>query len=93
MKNVPQIDGVNQWQSLTLGAPWPRKEVLYNIDPVWGQSAIRGERFKIMEDRNNTVYPNYEWYDPVGAVAPDHWNTLHEARQACLAAQVRCVIQ
>ncbi|XP_037511716.1 arylsulfatase B isoform X2 [Rhipicephalus sanguineus] len=88
MKNVPQIDGVNQWQSLTLGAPWPRKEVLYNIDPVWGQSAIRGERFKIMEDRNNTVYPNYEWYDPVGAVAPDHWNTLHEARQACLAAQV-----
>ncbi|XP_049518998.1 uncharacterized protein LOC125943591 [Dermacentor silvarum] len=50
MKNVPQIDGVNQWQSLTLGAPWPRKEVLYNIDPVWGQSAIRGERFKIMED-------------------------------------------
>ncbi|XP_065297104.1 arylsulfatase B-like isoform X2 [Dermacentor albipictus] len=88
MKNVPQIDGVNQWQSLTLGAPWPRKEVLYNIDPVWGQSAIRGERFKIMEDRNNTVFPNYEWYDPVGGLAPDHWNTLHEARQACLAAQV-----
>ncbi|XP_072142218.1 arylsulfatase B-like [Dermacentor andersoni] len=88
MKNVPQIDGVNQWQSLTLGAPWPRKEVLYNIDPVWGQSAIRGERFKIMEDHNNTVFPNYEWYDPVGGLAPDHWNTLHEARQACLAAQV-----
>ncbi|CAN7947457.1 unnamed protein product, partial [Ixodes pacificus] len=87
-KDLTMIDGVDQWESLTRGAPSPRKEVLYNIDPVSDQSAIRGERYKIMEDKNNSLYPNYDWYEPTGSFAAGHWSSLQEQRQACLVAQV-----
>uniref|UniRef100_A0A4D5S1P0 Putative arylsulfatase b n=1 Tax=Ixodes scapularis TaxID=6945 RepID=A0A4D5S1P0_IXOSC len=87
-KDLTMIDGVDQWESLTRGAPSPRKEVLYNIDPISDQSAIRGERYKIMEDKNNSLYPNYDWYEPTGSFAAGHWSSLQEQRQACLVAQV-----
>ena len=29
-----EVDGVDQWATLTKGTPSPRVEMLYNIDPI-----------------------------------------------------------
>ncbi|XP_064462577.1 arylsulfatase B-like isoform X2 [Ornithodoros turicata] len=87
VRDLPMFDGVEQWDSLTRGSPPPRKEILYNIDPVWDQYAIRGERFKVIEDRNNTLFNYYDWYEPRGAPQQDR-GALNEQKKSCITAQV-----
>lgn len=53
------IDGLNVWDSISKGAPSPRKEMLYNIEQVLGYSAVVNDGWKIVngsEDINNAVW-------------------------------------
>lgn len=34
------LDGMNVWQTVSTGAPSPRKEVLYNVDPLGGALSV-----------------------------------------------------
>lgn len=45
------MDGINQWASISQGAPSARTEFVYNIDPIRGNAAIRVGDFKLTEGR------------------------------------------
>lgn len=39
--SVSDMDGINQWPSISTGAAGPRDEFVYNIDSADGNAAIR----------------------------------------------------
>ncbi|KAK7098575.1 hypothetical protein V1264_002834 [Littorina saxatilis] len=54
------IDGVNQWDMLSKGAPSNRDEFVYNIDTILNSTAIRYKDYKLMTGspgRFNDWYP------------------------------------
>lgn len=53
--SLDHLDGVNIWSSLSNGAPSPRTEILYNIDPVDRNLAIRIGRYKLLFG----TFPNF----------------------------------
>lgn len=53
------IDGLDVWDSISLGSPSPRKEILYTIEQVLGFSAVVNDGWKIVnrsENINNAVW-------------------------------------
>lgn len=56
------IYGMSLWNALSNRQPSPRREVLLNIDPIWNVSAIRDDRYKLVQ---GLVYPKWAgWYPP-----------------------------
>nr|XP_037274629.1 arylsulfatase B-like [Rhipicephalus microplus] len=48
VQQLGNIDGHDMWESLSEDALSPRSDFVYNIDPLWGYSAIRKDNFKIV---------------------------------------------
>lgn len=62
--NDNSIDGVNQWEMISTGAPSARKELLYNIENVYGFSAIMSEGWKLVNGSENIK--NADWFGSSG---------------------------
>lgn len=46
--NGKSLDGVNQWDTISSGAPSPRREILYNIETRSGYSAVLKDGWKLI---------------------------------------------
>lgn len=65
-----EIDGVDQWPSLTHLLPSPRPEILLNIDDVEGVEGIRRGNFKLV--RGSYYNGNFDkWYNREGKPIKD----------------------
>ncbi|XP_018496954.2 arylsulfatase B [Galendromus occidentalis] len=62
-RNLGRIDGMNVWGAVSDGMASPRTEILYNIDPVQRDLAIRVGRYKLLY---GPMYNLTEWYDNRG---------------------------
>ncbi|XP_067129469.1 arylsulfatase I-like isoform X2 [Centruroides vittatus] len=59
------IYGIDQWDTLSTGVRSPREEILHNIDPIDGASALRFRNYKLINGSN--LKGNYNgWYGPNG---------------------------
>ncbi|XP_067129371.1 arylsulfatase B-like [Centruroides vittatus] len=64
-RDLTDIYGINQWEVLVHGKPTSREELLLNIDPVDGASALRVRNYKLVNGSNfNGKYD--AWYGPSG---------------------------
>ena len=59
-KKLQDIDGVDQWTSLSRGLPTPRKIMVYNLKILPVEGAIRVGDFKLMFGRD---FKKDGWYD------------------------------
>ncbi|RZF37524.1 hypothetical protein LSTR_LSTR008562 [Laodelphax striatellus] len=68
---LENIDGVDLWESLLSNTPSSRKEVLHNIDDIYGSAALTVGEWKIVK---GTTYKGQwdGWYGPSGR--PDGHN-------------------
>jgi len=66
------IDGLNQWDTISKGEPSPRSEIVYNIDDTTGtlQAAIRIGDFKLMVGDN---MEHNNWYDVPSTKKRGRW--------------------
>lgn len=62
--NDNSIDGINQWETISSGAPSSRKEILYNIENVFGYSAIMSDGWKLVNGSENIN--NSDWFGSSG---------------------------
>lgn len=62
--NLDRLDGVNQWRTITDDEPSTRKEILYNIEPVFGFSAIVNDGWKLVNGSVNLN--NTNWFGSSG---------------------------
>lgn len=59
------IDGVNQWDTISLGVQSKRKGMLYNIENVIGYSAVMHQGWKLVNGTENIN--NANWFGSSGA--------------------------
>jgi arylsulfatase B len=57
--NNPTLDGFNQWPMISEGAPTARKEILYNIENVFGYSAIMNDGWKLVNGTDEIEYATW----------------------------------
>jgi arylsulfatase B len=62
--NDKSLDGVDQWETISLGLPSTRKEVLYNIENIFGYSAVMHEGYKLVNGTENIE--NANWFGSTG---------------------------
>lgn len=61
----PKLDGINMWKSLLDDLPSERKEVLHNIDDIYGIASLRVQDWKIV--KGSTYNGEWDgWYGPSG---------------------------
>lgn len=62
VNDLPNIDGVNQWPTISEGSPSERNEILLNIDEVLQTAAIRinskKHHWKLVVGRLIIIYKN-----------------------------------
>lgn len=58
------IDGVNQWNTISSGVPTSRQEILYNIENVFGYSAVMKDGWKLVNGTDEIEYSN--WFGSSG---------------------------
>lgn len=59
-----ELDGVSQWETINEKSPTPRKEILYNIESVFGFSGIMNEGWKLVNGTENIQYS--DWFGSSG---------------------------
>ncbi|XP_058456524.1 arylsulfatase B-like isoform X2 [Malaya genurostris] len=66
VQNLPtNLDGVSFWQQLQNGNLTDRREILHNIDDIWGSAALTVNNWKVVKGTNyNGQWDN--WYGPAG---------------------------
>ncbi|XP_054266641.1 arylsulfatase J [Macrosteles quadrilineatus] len=69
------IDGINQWPSMSRGVPTTRTEVLHNIDDIYGSSSLTVGDWKIVKGTNYQGQWD-GWYGPSGR--PDNHSTPYD---------------
>ncbi|XP_058835002.1 arylsulfatase B [Topomyia yanbarensis] len=61
----PNLDGISCWQQLQDGNLTDRREILHNIDDIWGSAALTVNNWKVLKGTNyNGQWDN--WYGPAG---------------------------
>lgn len=59
------LDGVNQWETISAGEPARRSEILYNIENVLGYSAIVKDGWKLVNGSERMDYA--DWFGSTGS--------------------------
>ncbi|XP_053683829.1 arylsulfatase B isoform X2 [Sabethes cyaneus] len=74
MENLPSdLDGLSVWEQLHNGNDTDRREVLHNIDDIWGSAALSVEKWKVLKGTNyNGQWDS--WYGPAGDRDPNSYN-------------------
>lgn len=62
--NDGKLDGVNQWETITENMKSARSEILYNIESVFGFSAIMSDGWKLVNGSENIK--NADWFGSSG---------------------------
>ncbi|XP_023222963.1 arylsulfatase B-like isoform X1 [Centruroides sculpturatus] len=65
VSDLTDIYGINQWKTLVHDKPTSREEILHNIDPIDGASALRFRNYKLVNGSNSNGEYN-AWYGPSG---------------------------
>lgn len=63
VRSLGNLDGMNIWNSLSQDLPSPRTEVVYNIDPIDRDLAIRVGRYKLLFGTTPALQANSDFYD------------------------------
>lgn len=58
------LDGMSQWDTITNGSPSPRQELLYNVENIFGYSALMSNGYKIVNGTENIK--NANWFGSSG---------------------------
>ncbi|KAL1402720.1 hypothetical protein pipiens_000950, partial [Culex pipiens pipiens] len=67
------LDGINVWKSLLNGNSTERREILHNIDDIWGSAALTVNNWKVLKGTNyKGQWDN--WYGPSGDRDPEAYN-------------------
>lgn len=65
----PGLDGISVWQALSTDTPSDRKEILHNIDDIYGSAAVTRGDWKVVKGTNyRGQWDN--WYGPAGSRDP-----------------------
>ncbi|UYV75968.1 Sulfatase [Cordylochernes scorpioides] len=94
VSTLGNIDGMDMWSSLSQNTDSPRKEILLNIDPVWGMRALRMGPYKaISGDYQGGRFSG--WYGPSGSRDNAHYDVACGARlypsPPCMPASYPCL--
>ncbi|XP_056639483.1 arylsulfatase J isoform X2 [Diorhabda sublineata] len=66
-RHICNIDGITQWNALSKDTPSIRKEILHNIDDIYGNSAITVGPWKLLQ--GTTYNGTWDWwYGPSGRI-------------------------
>lgn len=66
------LDGFDLWQELSRDLPSKRKEILHNIDDIWGSAALTVGDWKVVKGTNyNSTWDG--WYGPPGIRDPNQY--------------------
>ncbi|XP_025102556.1 arylsulfatase J-like isoform X2 [Pomacea canaliculata] len=75
-KNIPNIDGLDLWESISTNGVSPRQEFVYDINDDKQRAALRYKNYKMTW--NKPGHPD-GWYNPPPGVAqPPEWNYTSE---------------
>lgn len=57
--DLGDVDGLDMWDTLSNATESPRKEILHNIDPMGGYSALRFGDWKLIVNASTTSKPEF----------------------------------
>lgn len=70
----PDLDGKNVWNALSEDTVTERKEILHNIDDIWGSAALTIHEWKVLKGTNYMGMWD-SWYGPAGNRAATAYST------------------
>jgi arylsulfatase B len=79
--NDNSLDGIDQWNTIKNGEKTTRKEILYNIESVFGYSAVLNNEWKLVNGTDNVNYSG--WFGSNGSDAKltfeEYIESVHES--------------
>ena len=69
------VDGYDMWDTLSQASLCPREEILLNIDPVGGDSALRFRQWKLLVNISK-YYCNVDFFDNNSLCISTEWNKI-----------------
>lgn len=75
---------MNLWPSLTRNTPSLRKEILHNIDDIWGSASLTVGEWKLLKGTNYNGFWD-KWYGPAGNRQPSAYSV--DALHQCAAGK------
>lgn len=72
-RNLGEIDGIDSWQALVDDKVTERKDILHNIDDIYGSAAVTVGDWKVIKGTNyNGTWD--DWYGPAGERAENTYD-------------------